>query len=215
VPGGGGGGGSVAHSITTASMVSGSVVSEHERVSPPTSEESPPQQTSPPQQQGLGLGRAAMRGGPHQPSSSIRNEALAPMERLTLQDTGDVGGAAAATAGAQRRVGYEQVLNTRPKSCQTKTGSGGVPVKILCNYFEVVSKPDWLLHQYHVSYAPEIDSKGFRIKLMHDHDKLFPTNKAFDGSTLYTLTRLTNVSCLAKYIHCWHSVKLGLTFFGL
>ena len=31
-----------------------------------------------------------------------------------------------------------------------------------------------------------------RIALLKNHDALFPMNKAFDGSTLYSLTKLPN-----------------------
>jgi aubergine-like protein len=62
----------------------------------------------------------------------------------------------------------------------------------MANYFEAVSKPDWLLYQYHVDFNPAIDSKRMRQALLHNHNSLFPDNKAFDGSTLYSLTKLPN-----------------------
>jgi hypothetical protein len=178
---------SITHSATTATAVS--VVSTGttgERVSPPFSEDSPPQQPSPPQTTGQAMGRAAMRGGTHQPGPATRLDMLKPMERMTLQDTGDFGKAPA----APREMRYEQVLHTRPENCDVKTGTAGAKIKILCNYFEVLSEPNWVLHQYHVDFAPVIESRRMRIALMHLHDKLFPTNKAFDGSTIYSLTKL-------------------------
>jgi aubergine-like protein len=71
-------------------------------------------------------------------------------------------------------------------------GETGDPIKILCNYFEVINKPEWVLYQYHVDFMPPIDSRRMRIALMRNHDQLFPLNKAFDGTTLYSLTRLPN-----------------------
>ena len=62
----------------------------------------------------------------------------------------------------------------------------------MANYFEAVSKPEWLLHQYHVDFNPPVDSKRMRQALLHSHNDLFPDNKAFDGSTLYSLTKLPN-----------------------
>lgn len=157
-----------------------------------SSEESPPQQISPPHSQSSGsgitthsVGRAALRGAPHQPGVAVRTELLPPMERLQLQDTGDI-----KATQEKPEIRYESVLYTKPASCTDKTGTAGLPVKILCNYFEVTNKPDWVLHQYHVDFAPVIDSRSLRIGLMKNHNDLFPLNKAFDGSTLYSLTKL-------------------------
>jgi hypothetical protein len=179
---------SITHSITATtsiSVVSGGTTAG-ERVSPPTSDESPPQQPSPPQATVQGMGRATMRGGTHQPGPAQRSDILDSMDRMTLQDTGDFGRA----PPPPREMRYEQVLYTRPPNFEVKTGTSGSKVKILCNYFEVLSKPNWVLHQYHVDFAPVVESRRMRIALMHNHDALFPTNKAFDGSTIYSLTKL-------------------------
>jgi hypothetical protein len=40
---------------------------------------------------------------------------------------------------------------------------------------------------------PPIDSKRERINLLNVHNGLFPTNKAFDGCTLYSLDLLGDV----------------------
>lgn len=96
----------------------------------------------------------------------------------------------------------------------SKEGTSGQKIRFLTNYFKVIDKPDWVLYQYHVDYAPVIDSKGnyfcerknvqssdyiyslyiwisgLRIGLLKNHDSLFPKNKAFDGSTLYSLDKL-------------------------
>lgn len=169
-------------SITTATTQSTLSV---ERISP--SSESPPQQPSPTQPTPP-MGRAALRGGPHQPPPNLRTEVLGEMERLKLQDQGDL-----ARGGQERRPDrYEQVLRTRPPNCDVKTGTQGKSVRILCNYFEVLNKPDWVLYQYHVDFSPVIESRKMRLGLFRNHDALFPLNKAFDGSTLYSLTKLEN-----------------------
>jgi len=176
--------------ITAAATTTGSN-------SPPSkssSEESPPQQHSPPHSQSSGsasvttqsLGRAALRGAPHQPVPTARTDILAPFERLQLQDTGDV----SANRPERTEMRIESVLYTKPATCTETKGTAGTKVEILCNYFEVISQPNWVLYQYHVDFAPVIDSKSMRVGLMRNHDNLFPLNKAFDGSTLYSLTKL-------------------------
>lgn len=70
------------------------------------------------------------------------------------------------------------------------SGTKGTKVPLIANFFEVISQPNWVLHQYHVDYEPQIESRRLRVALLHTHDSLFPRNKAFDGSTLYSLTKL-------------------------
>ena len=60
----------------------------------------------------------------------------------------------------------------------------------MANYFEVINKPNWVLYQYHVDFNPQIESRRLRMALLHTHNSLFPQNKAFDGSTLFSLTKL-------------------------
>jgi len=129
-----------------------------------SSEDSPPAQHSPPStvstgsSQATSAGRAALRGMPHQPCTSYRTEVLPPMERLQLQDPGET--AKPAATEEKREIRIESVLYTRPEPLSgEKTGNSGTPVKILCNYFEVINRPDWVLYQYHVDFAPVIDSK--------------------------------------------------------
>ena len=46
------------------------------------------------------------------------------------------------------------------------------------------------MFQYHVDFEPEILSKLLKQGLMRQHDALFGNSKAFDGFTLYSLTKL-------------------------
>lgn len=49
-----------------------------------------------------------------------------------------------------------------------------------------------MLYQYHVDFDPVIESKRLRVALFNQHNKLFDNVKAFDGMTLYSLTKLPN-----------------------
>jgi hypothetical protein len=112
----------LASSTTTptqaAAAAGATATGEHSPTNGGSSEESPPQQHSPP---GSGvsqsIGRAALRGGPHQPGAGIRADIITPMERLALQETGDV-----TARPARREIRIESVLHTRPESCQVKQG---------------------------------------------------------------------------------------------
>jgi len=54
--------------------------------------------------------------------------------------------------------------------------------------------------KYHVDFDPPIESKRLRIGLLKQHDHLFANNKAFDGMTLYSLTKLEDEVTLLKSI---------------
>lgn len=71
-------------------------------------------------------------------------------------------------------------------------GTSGAPIRMIANFFEIVKQPNWVLYQYHVDFSPQVESRRMRVALLHSHDNLFPKNKAFDGSTLYSLTKLPN-----------------------
>ncbi len=152
-----------------------------------SSEDSPPQQHSPPDGRTAtqsGAGRAALRGLPHQPAVNVRVAGGLPnIDRLNL------GAPGAEQAGQTRDLRIESVPYMKPQTCTEKFGTAGSPVPIYCNYFQVVNQPNWILYQYHVDYAPVVDSKRTRLLLMRPHDGLF-RNKAFDGSTIYSLTKL-------------------------
>lgn len=142
-----------------------------------SSGESPPQQHSPPRASATS-GRAALRGAYNQPGTAA---VIGQLERMALQE---------GETAAPRENKIEQVYRTRPPERVDTVGKAGDPVRLYCNYFKIINKPDWVLYHYHVDYAPQIESRGMRIGLMKNHDALFPANKAFDGSTLYSLTRL-------------------------
>ena len=161
------------------------------------SSESPPEQHSPPAAQPAG--RAALRGTPHTLGPGTRSDILAPMERMALQETGDV----QPQVVREERTRIETVLYTRPPHFTEKRGAAGEKLKLFCNFFEIVQHPNWMLYQYHVDFEPLIESKKMRIALMRPHESLF-NNKAFDGSTLFSLTKLPNdVSQILLYNLDW------------
>jgi hypothetical protein len=144
-----------------------------------SSEDSPPGGRTATQS---GAGRAALRGLPRQPDVNARLASGLPnIDRLNLGAPGQ--------AGQTRDLRIESVPYMKSQTCTEKFGTVGSPVPIYCNYFQVVNQPNWILYQYHVDYAPVVATKRTRLLLMRPHDGLF-RNKAFDGSTIYSLTKL-------------------------
>lgn len=93
-----------------------------------------------------------------------------------------------------------------------KKGTSGELIPLIANYVRILSTPQWLLYQYHVTFSPEIvDSRKTRRELI---GKIFLTPRmiiisfsnrlaqhkgilqdvAFDGQTLYSFNDLGEVS---------------------
>ena len=72
------------------------------------------------------------------------------------------------------------------------SGKRGAPINLIANCFEVSETPDWLLYQYHVSFAPEVESKKVRQGIVNSIDVIrVCTARLFMGdSELYMLHKL-------------------------
>nr|AGA54121.1 piwi-like protein 4 [Rhinolophus ferrumequinum] len=77
---------------------------------------------------------------------------------------------------------------THVRDC--KTGSSGIPVKLVTNLFSLDLPQDWQLYQYHVTYTPNLESRRMRIALLYSHRELSNKAKAFDGVILFLSQKL-------------------------
>lgn len=90
------------------------------------------------------------------------------------------------TRGAVRgkRV-IDEVIRSRPRDCVTKTGTSGVKVVVQTNYFRVLKKPNWSIHQYRVDFSPEIDNIRIRRAYLSQHKAIFGGH-IFDGTIMFS-----------------------------
>ncbi|XP_054737592.1 protein aubergine-like [Anastrepha obliqua] len=82
-----------------------------------------------------------------------------------------------------KRVLHE-VVTSRPSTCITKTGCSGKKVVIQTNYFRVLKKPQWSIHQYRVDFAPDVDMIRLRRAYLAQHKETFG-GYIFDGAMLF------------------------------
>lgn len=98
------------------------------------------------------------------------------------------------TAGRGARRGRRDevaILATRPTRITDKKGDSGQPVKLTSNYFRLMTMPNWAIQQYHLDFAPNIESMRLRRGLLSDHRDRFGGSYIFDGmSDLKSSTRL-------------------------
>ncbi|XP_078401913.1 piwi-like protein 4 isoform X2 [Cetorhinus maximus] len=95
----------------------------------------------------------------------------------------------------RRRNIFDFGVNTR-KAMEhvkdSKSGSSGIPVKIVTNLFAFRSPPKWCLYQYQVTFMPGIESKRLRMALLFSHSDLLGRIRAFDGAMLFLPNKLQN-----------------------
>ncbi|XP_004626299.1 piwi-like protein 4 [Octodon degus] len=93
-----------------------------------------------------------------------------------------------------------------------KTGSSGIPVKLVTNLFHLDLLQDWQLYQYHVTYVPDLASRRLRVALLYNHSKFVNHAKAFDGAILFLTQKLEEkVTELSTETQRGETVKMTVT----
>ncbi|XP_008018768.2 piwi-like protein 4 [Chlorocebus sabaeus] len=93
-----------------------------------------------------------------------------------------------------------------------KTGSSGIPVKLVTNLFNLDFPQDWQLYQYHVTYVPDLASRRLRIALLYSHSELSNKAKAFDGAILFLSQKLEEkVTELSSETQRGEIIKMTIT----
>ncbi|XP_036077323.1 piwi-like protein 4 isoform X3 [Rousettus aegyptiacus] len=93
-----------------------------------------------------------------------------------------------------------------------KTGSSGIPVKLVTNLFNLDLPQDWQLYQYHVTYMPDLESRRMRIALLYSHRELSNKAKAFDGAILFLSQKLEEkVTELSSETQRGETIKMTIT----
>uniref|UniRef100_A0AAA9SIK6 Piwi like RNA-mediated silencing 4 n=1 Tax=Bos taurus TaxID=9913 RepID=A0AAA9SIK6_BOVIN len=117
--------------------------------------------------------------------------------------------------GKVRRDIMDLAVCTREKLAHVrdcKTGSSGIPVKLVTNLFNLDVPQDWQLYQYHVTYSPDIESRRLRIALLYSHRELSNKAKAFDGVILFLSQKLEEkVTELSSETQRGETVKMTIT----
>ncbi|XP_054830438.1 piwi-like protein 4 [Eublepharis macularius] len=128
---------------------------------------------------------------------------------------GDSGYKVMDRGGRIRRNFQDMGVNTRQTMAHVKnakTGSSGIPVKIIANLFGLWLPRDWQLYQYRVEFSPQLESKRLRLALLYSHTEFQLKAKAFDGATLFLAHRLENhVTELSCETRRGETIKITIT----
>ncbi|KAJ3610165.1 hypothetical protein NHX12_022259 [Muraenolepis orangiensis] len=101
--------------------------------------------------------------------------------------------------GGRRRDFNDAGIDTRQAMEHvkaSKSGTSGSAIQLKANFFSIISRPQWVLYQYHVDYQPPMESRGLRAALLYPHDKVLGSARSFDGAVLFLPIKLANTETL-------------------
>ena len=81
-------------------------------------------------------------------------------------------------------------LATKPAHVVDKKGATGKNIQLVTNHFRLMTKTNFGVYQYNVSFNPEIESKRLRVALLKSRSDLIGQVHAFDGMMLFLPLRL-------------------------
>uniref|UniRef100_A0A8D0GE61 Piwi like RNA-mediated silencing 4 n=1 Tax=Sphenodon punctatus TaxID=8508 RepID=A0A8D0GE61_SPHPU len=152
----------------------------------------------PPVAPGAEAASVRLRSGPGLPHPCLRHLEAGLLQRA-LHGASLVPGseaAAGAECGGRTRCNFQDLgVNTRQQMAHvkdSKTGSSGIPLKVLTNLFSLGLPKEWQLYQYHVTFSPELESRRLRLALLYSHSELLGKAKVFDGAVLFLSHKLEN-----------------------
>ncbi|KAF6729960.1 Piwi-like protein 1 [Oryzias melastigma] len=95
--------------------------------------------------------------------------------------------------GGHRRDVNDFGINTRQLMehvKESKCGTSGSPIQLTANFYRILSRPQWVLYQYHVDFKPPMESRRLRTALLYRHTDVIGDARTFDGALLILPRRL-------------------------
>uniref|UniRef100_A0A8C8A1C7 Piwi-like RNA-mediated gene silencing 1 n=1 Tax=Oryzias sinensis TaxID=183150 RepID=A0A8C8A1C7_9TELE len=109
--------------------------------------------------------------------------------------------------GGHRRDFNDFGVNTRQLMehvKDSKCGTSGSPIQLTANFYRILSRPQWVLYQYHVDFKPPMESRRLRTALLYRHAEVIGDARTFDGALLI----------LPRRLHCKETVLYSETKSG-
>lgn len=169
-------------------------------------EESAMQATAP----AVGSGRAAHRGQ-GDPRPGVTDVATVERGMSGMKLEGGMGGGQAGLMTKRRGAILYIEPQTRPQHITDKRGTTGNPVQLVSNLFKMNRTTNFHLFQYHVSFNPEVPSKGMRKSMLREHTELTGSIHMFDGMILFLPIRLENESTEVFSIRKTDQARIRIT----
>uniref|UniRef100_A0A8C8HBT4 Piwi-like protein 1 n=1 Tax=Oncorhynchus tshawytscha TaxID=74940 RepID=A0A8C8HBT4_ONCTS len=91
------------------------------------------------------------------------------------------------------------------------SGFSGSPIELKANFFKILSRPQWVLYQYHVDFKPVMESRRLRSALMYQHEETLGKARTFDGALLFLPHKLHNTTVLYSETRMGEKVQITVT----
>ncbi|XP_070621455.1 piwi-like protein 2 isoform X2 [Erythrolamprus reginae] len=94
-----------------------------------------------------------------------------------------------------------------------KQGSKGVAIPLALNLIKIHCKNE-AVYQYHVTFSPNLECKGMRLRMLKEHQAVIGDISAFDGFLLYlpiNLSQNINLKCIRNTDGMEVNLKIQLT----
>ncbi|KAM6944761.1 piwi-like protein 1 [Lycodopsis pacificus] len=139
---------------------------------------------APPPAEGDLVGRGRQKNAPRPFSADAVLQISAGFQQMKLGER-----------GGRRRDFDDAGVNTRQAMVHvkdSKTGTSGTPIRLTANFFRILSRPQWVLYQYHVDFDPPMEARRLRTALLFQHEETLGSARTFDGALLFLPRRLPN-----------------------
>ncbi|KAM7017828.1 piwi-like protein 1 isoform 1-T1 [Tautogolabrus adspersus] len=153
-----------------------------ETTAPGASQAREPTPAPAPPAEGELVGRGRQKGAPGAFSAEAVLQISAGFQQVKLGER-----------GGRRRDFNDAGINTRQAMehvKESKMGTSGRSIPLTTNFFRILSRPQWVLYQYHVDYKPPMESRRLRSALLYQHDEALGSARSFDGALLFLPHRL-------------------------
>ncbi|XP_041644109.1 piwi-like protein 1 [Cheilinus undulatus] len=153
-----------------------------ETTAPGASQSREPAPAPAPPTEGELVGRGRQKGTPGPFSGEAVLQISAGFQQVKLGER-----------GGRRRDFHDAGINTRQAMehvRDSKTGTSGRRIQLSANFFRILSRPQWVLYQYHVDFKPPMESRRLRIALLFQHEETLGSARSFDGALLFLPHRL-------------------------
>ncbi|KAK2837579.1 hypothetical protein Q5P01_014791 [Channa striata] len=141
-----------------------------------------PSAAAAPSQEGEQVGRGRQKGTPGPFSAQALTQISAGFQQVKLGER-----------GGRRFDFHDAGVNTRQAMehvKESKSGTTGSAIQLSANFFRILSRPQWVLYQYHVDFKPPMESRRLRSALLFQHEEALGSARSFDGALLFLPLRL-------------------------
>ncbi|XP_045889696.1 piwi-like protein 1 [Micropterus dolomieu] len=153
-----------------------------ETAAPGASQAREPAPAAAPATEGELVGRGRQKGAPGPFSAEAVIQISAGFQQVKLGER-----------GGRRRDFHDAGINTRQAMehvKESKSGTSGSVIQLTANFFRILSRPQWVLYQYHVDFNPPMESRRLRSALLFHHEEVLGAARSFDGALLFLPHRL-------------------------